>query len=301
MNSDYTYPGTNILINLPGIKDQDTLDRFERGRTALRLAELKVKPIKGGFDLEHLKKIHQYIFQDVYPFSGQIRTTNIGKNGFWFADFKSIDWVSGNVFMSLKDDKHFKGLSAEAFSRKAAQYYSDINYIHPFREGNGRAIRELFRQLALESGYDLRWSQVSKEEYMSAVLKTNEPSAIKELSNVLYKCIVGSGGLQDEKWIYPKTETELKDILKKAKGLPDIQDGDIIDSAMLSQRVSRFSLTQDGEKEILQFQLQGETKIRRSILTRVPFLSRETKNKWLDQAAAADTLIEINNDLELGT
>lgn len=230
MNSDYTYPGTNILINVPGIKDQDTLDRFERGRTALRLAELKVKPIKGGFDMEHLQKIHQYIFQDVYPFAGQIWTTNIGKNGFWFADFKSIDWVTGNVFMSLKDDKHLKGLSAVAFSRKAAQYYSDINYIHPFREGNGRAIREFFRQLALESGYDLRWSQVSKEEYISPVLKTNEPSAIKELSNVLYKCIVGSSGLQDKGGIYPKTETELKDILKKAKGLaPGIQDGEVID------------------------------------------------------------------------
>lgn len=61
------YPGTNVLVNLPGLKDQELLDIFERTRSALREMELMQKPLQGNFDLQHLQGIHRYLFQDVYP------------------------------------------------------------------------------------------------------------------------------------------------------------------------------------------------------------------------------------------
>lgn len=82
MSNRYTYPDSDVLVNLADIRDAQTLHDFERGRTALRHIELDVIPIKGNFDLEHLKAIHKHLFQDVYSWAGQLRTVNIGKNGF---------------------------------------------------------------------------------------------------------------------------------------------------------------------------------------------------------------------------
>lgn len=301
MNSEYTYPGTTVLKNLPGIQDQERLDRFERGRTALRLAELKLNPIEGDFDLEHLKKIHRYIFQDVYPFAGEIRKTNIGKNGFWFAEFRSIEWIAGNVFNNLNEDKLSMTLSAEGFSQKAARYYSEINYIHPFREGNGRAIREFFRLLAQKSGFDLQWSAVTKEEYLRAVLKTDEPSELKDLEKVMMKCISSQDTGDSHEWIYPKKDISLKDILKKLDGLPDLKSGSNIDTKMLNTNVLKYRTQENNGKEILQFALKDEKRSVQSVsLSRVPYLSKETKNQLLDQAVTLDRYIKLDNDMGLG-
>ena len=68
----YCYPGTNVLINKLDIRDNDKLHIVERKLTILRLLELLDNPIKGSFDLKHLKAIHGYIFQDIY---------GIGPNG----------------------------------------------------------------------------------------------------------------------------------------------------------------------------------------------------------------------------
>lgn len=75
----YCYKGTSVLKNLKDIREQAKLDIYERIYTAKRLQELMEKPINGIFDLNHLQKTHQYIFQDVYPFAGELRTVNIGK------------------------------------------------------------------------------------------------------------------------------------------------------------------------------------------------------------------------------
>ena len=75
----YCYPNSNVLINKLGIKDKDKLSVIERKLTMLRLLELFEKPIYGKFDLRHLQSIHGYIFQDVYEWSGKIRTVDIAK------------------------------------------------------------------------------------------------------------------------------------------------------------------------------------------------------------------------------
>ena len=70
----YCYPDSDVLINKLGIRDLDRLQMIERRLTMIRLAELIKHPIKGNFDLEHLQKIHYYIFQDIYEWAGKIRT-----------------------------------------------------------------------------------------------------------------------------------------------------------------------------------------------------------------------------------
>ncbi|PYT67299.1 MAG: hypothetical protein E6K24_01555 [Gammaproteobacteria bacterium] len=80
MTSDpYVYPGTTILKNIPGIRNQKTLDRFEPGRVAQRSLELIEQTLSGFFDVDHLQRIHRYLFQDVYEWAGCFRTVDVAK------------------------------------------------------------------------------------------------------------------------------------------------------------------------------------------------------------------------------
>ena len=62
----YTYPGTDVLRNIPDIRDPERLAAFEANATVARLAELDATPLEGHFDVTHLNGIHRHIFQDVY-------------------------------------------------------------------------------------------------------------------------------------------------------------------------------------------------------------------------------------------
>ena len=79
LNSKYFYPGTRILKNTLNILNEDLLIEAEILFTAQRLLELSVQPVKGQFDFGHLRRIHRYIFQDIYGFAGEIRDEHISK------------------------------------------------------------------------------------------------------------------------------------------------------------------------------------------------------------------------------
>ena len=63
---------------------------------------------------------------------------------------------------------HLAGSDIEHFASRGAYYLGELNAIHPFREGNGRTQREFIRELGLQSGLMLDWSQVSREEMIEA-------------------------------------------------------------------------------------------------------------------------------------
>lgn len=165
----YCYPGSSVLRNKLSLKDQDQLDQYEAEITALRLVELQEKPIKGHFDLDHLKKLHFHIFQDVYDWAGEIRTVDISRGASRFAHAQYIESAAKTLFANLKKENELKGLSLDDFSPRAAHYLSEINVLHPFREGNGRAQRAFITQLCRDVGYDLDYSDLEQDELFDAM------------------------------------------------------------------------------------------------------------------------------------
>lgn len=163
----YCYPGTDILINKLGIKIGETLNQAERELTSLRIYELEVHPIKGNFDLKHLQDIHRYIFQDLYDWAGEIRTVDISK-GNMFCNFQFISSYSEDIFYKLQKDKYLINTPKEKIIDKLAYYFSEINALHPFREGNGRTQREYTKLLACVAGYQLDFSGISQNEMIEA-------------------------------------------------------------------------------------------------------------------------------------
>jgi len=169
MSSDpYVYPGTTVLKNIPGIRNQEILDRIEADRVGQRSLELIERPLSGLFDIEHLQGIHRYLFQDVYEWAGDFRTVDIAKGNSYFAHVPYIESTLKDLFGELSEERHLRGLNQERFASRLAQILGTLNAVHAFREGNGRAQREFVRVLAYKNSYWIDWSKVSREELYQA-------------------------------------------------------------------------------------------------------------------------------------
>jgi cell filamentation protein len=145
----YTNPKTGLLRNFQDITDPDVLLFVESGAVTKRLKELYEKPIKIK-GINSLFEIHKHLFQDIYAWAGKKRTVEISKDGKQFFPtshfdnaFRFIDQIIAEFKKIPKDNKK---LAAE----KLAEILDNINYLHPFREGNRRIQREFLRLLALE-------------------------------------------------------------------------------------------------------------------------------------------------------
>lgn len=183
----YCYPDSDVLKNKMGIRDMGKLQRLERRLTMLRILELVDKPIPGKFDLQHLQLIHRYIFQDVYDWAGKIRKVDIAK-GNMFCNVRFIESQAAEIFGKLKGEDYLQGLNEEDTASRLAYYFSEINALHPFREGNGRSQREFIRTLAMHIGYVVNFAKVSKEE----MLKASEDSFLCDygrMERLFSKCI----------------------------------------------------------------------------------------------------------------
>ena len=184
----YCIPGTAVLKNKAGITDQDQLDEYEGDFTAIRLLELTQNPVEGSFDLAHLCKIHQYLFQDVYEWAGEVRSVDIIRGESRFCNVRHIQSYSKTVFSAVATEKYLVNLEPKVFANRLAHYLSEINAIHPFREGNGRVQRLFISQLAEQAGYSLDYSSLDQAELYPAM---QEPflGNVQSLASLIFKII----------------------------------------------------------------------------------------------------------------
>lgn len=166
------YHGSNILINKLDIHEQKTLDKAERNITALMLMKLQLNPIpnpKELFSVEYFINLHKQVFEYIYPFAGTIRKENMvkGNTPFCRPDFiyKYLVMLFDKIFDDVKKIK-----TKDDIVNFLSYYYSELNIIHPFREGNGRIMREYLRQVVifinqyLDLDYELDFSNVTDED-----------------------------------------------------------------------------------------------------------------------------------------
>ena len=184
----YCIPGTAVLKNKAGITDQYQLDEYEGDFTAIRILELTQNPVEGSFDLAHLCKIHQYLFQDVYEWAGEVRTVDIIRGDSRFCNVRHIQSYSNTVFSALAAEKYLVNLEPKVFANRLAHYLSEINAIHPFREGNGRVQRLFISQLAKQTGYSLDYSALDQAE-LYPVMQESFLGNVKPLADLIFKII----------------------------------------------------------------------------------------------------------------
>jgi cell filamentation protein len=137
-----------------------------------RLIELHAVPLKGRFDVAHMKAIHRYIFQDIFSWAGEFRTVNISKGGHLFGVAAFIEPALDGLLRKLAAEHQLKGVDGPTFARRSGFYMGELNAIHPFREGNGRTQREFIRQLAVHAGFTIDWSRVTREQMTAASIQS---------------------------------------------------------------------------------------------------------------------------------
>lgn len=163
----YCYPGSDVLINRLSLQDPQLLNQAERTLSAARLIELYKTPIPGSFDVAHLQAIHHYIFQDIYSWAGQFRRIEIAK-GLFFCRAAYIRPQLEKLMDKLRAEDLLRTCPQDKLAFKAAYYLSEINAIHPFRDGNGRAQREFIRQLLARRGVKVNYAGVEPERMREA-------------------------------------------------------------------------------------------------------------------------------------
>lgn len=166
-NKKYCYPNSDVLINKLNVKIQNKLNIVEMEYSITRLNQLQGTPVKGEFDFKHLKRIHHYIFQDIYDWAGKERTVEIGK-GNLFCLTTYIPTFAESIFKNYFNQCYENRNDKEKFIVALAENYGDLNALHPFREGNGRAQREFARELCLACGYQFDLSCTTHEKMLHA-------------------------------------------------------------------------------------------------------------------------------------
>ena len=134
-NDPHSQQGYDCPRNFFGLIDYARLHAVERSFAIRRAAQLEDRPVSGSFDLPHLRAIHGFLFQDVFPWAGGFRVVKMSKGGSF--------------------------------------YLGEINAIHPFREGNGRTQREFIRQLALRAGHPLSWVGFTQQQMVDASIASH--------------------------------------------------------------------------------------------------------------------------------
>ena len=162
----YCYPPKfTVLRNKLGIRDAATLDRAERQIVRQRTVE----GVPGGdFDLAHLQKIHRHLFQDLYAWAGEIRTVEIRKDRQQFQFVRFIETGMNDVHRRIVEARYFQSLGPDEFALQVGPIMGDVNYVHPFREGNGRTQLQYLKQLAARAGHRLDLEKVEQAPWMKA-------------------------------------------------------------------------------------------------------------------------------------
>ena len=183
---DYFIEGTNVLKNKLGITDLDLLINAEGSIVLKKLADFinlncEFSPTSG-----YLCFIHKYLFDSIYDFAGKYRGVNVFKQT-EFLDYNLISNELDKVifkYNNLDINKNDKFLVAKVLG----EFYRELIYIHPFREGNGRCIREYLREFCLyKYNMTLDYSKIDKKNFLLGILDSSTyPSLLAyEIYNAL--------------------------------------------------------------------------------------------------------------------
>lgn len=182
----YCYPGTTVLRNRLGLRDEQVLSEAEQAfsTTAAQRMELAQPP----YDFALMKSIHRHLFGDIYEWAGEVRSVDISKDTTRFCTVGRIEPEAKKLFHSLATANWLAVHDRSAFVAKAAELFGDLNMIHPFREGNGRTLRILFENIIINAGYEISWWQADKSSWMAANIDAVFCD-YRALTNIFERCI----------------------------------------------------------------------------------------------------------------
>lgn len=169
-NDPYIDQTTGVFRNKLGIKNVDELKEVEADIAATRIALItqQVTYEDTVLSKESLLNLHRVLFGELYDWAGQIRTVEIAKGETRFAHTDFISSELDRIFDELAAENYLKSYGEAQFFARLAYFYSELNIVHPFREGNGRTIRTFLSLLALQNDWRIAWKNLDTNENVLA-------------------------------------------------------------------------------------------------------------------------------------
>jgi cell filamentation protein len=188
----YVYPGTNTLRNKENICDPEELARLERQAAANRMETL---PYDIPISVDGYREIHRYIFQDVYDWAGQDRTVDTAKGDNLFCLAPYINRELEKRFEVIRRENNLRGLSAHQFAERAAEHVSELNAIHPFREGNGRVQRAFLEIVGRQAGHEIDLERIDPVAWNEASIESFRTGSYNHMRDLITIALV-----RDREW-----------------------------------------------------------------------------------------------------
>ncbi len=163
----YLIPGTSVLRNNFGVDDHRTLAELEFVATAGRMVGWHRRIVHGDVracDLD-LREIHRQMFADVYAWAGSYRVTELRLGDEVFARRASVQRMMTRIEATARA---VAADNDDALAPQLARLYAEYNYVHPFREGNGRTGTVMLHMVAALRGRRLDLSTISREQWYAA-------------------------------------------------------------------------------------------------------------------------------------
>lgn len=164
------YPGTTVLINKPGLRSQEALDDAERVAVSFRSVEILRSSCENEFSFAFYCSLHEKLFGDIYDWAGKLRTVDLSKKGTTFFACENLAECGEKLFSRLAEANWFPGTDRDTLVSEVAEFYHDLNMLHPFREGNGRTQRLFIILLLRRAGYDIDFADCDTDALMIATI-----------------------------------------------------------------------------------------------------------------------------------
>lgn len=187
-NNQYTYPNSTVLVNKQNITNIEEAYRNEHLFVTRRLADLRLEPIH-VYSMSDILAIHNYLFQDVYAWAGQYRKVNISKSGNPFMPIQSFNTAETHM-NNLIHSYHQTANSKDEIIMHLSEILDNLNYFHPFREGNGRTQREVIRSLALSKGYSAQIRVEQDDEVYNLYMDGTVHEDLGKLKELLIRILI---------------------------------------------------------------------------------------------------------------
>lgn len=162
---------TGVLANRPGITDPGRLAAYEAAAVLEATVVLAAQPdiVAATWDLDHLCRLHAWLFGAVYPWAGQLRTIDITKGDTRFANAQYLNEAGTDIFTRRLDSgRRYQDLTRDQFLTASSALLAELNVLHPFRDGNGRTQRAFLQLVANDAGRLIDWSRITPEENLAA-------------------------------------------------------------------------------------------------------------------------------------
>lgn len=180
------------LKNLLNVANSSEFKKLEPQIAFANELELESVNIPRTNNLVELQLIHKQLFKGIYDWAGKIRTVDIRKNSpnaEYFLIVSKINDAADYVFTELAQENYLINLSKPNFIKRLSYFYDQLNYIHPFREGNGRTQRVFWSRVAKDAGYDIGWDQLGEDENDEACRAGAEDMDISKIFAMFTKVV----------------------------------------------------------------------------------------------------------------